>query len=126
MLRPLAVVLMTLAPLPVAAGQIERTLAPRTQAQALALTLGIAAASLHRHIEDGGSARGWARANAEGLRDPRRSDWALVHQDGDGHAARVAQRGGGNALALLQFGSGALAEIAQGGGESGLTIQLGW
>ncbi len=122
----LAVLALVLLPCAAPAEQVTHGWAPRTAEEAQALRLGLALWSLRSGLQNGGTVRQWGRDNLAALSQGGTGNWGAVVQRGDGHSAVLSQSGDGNAHMILQAGRGAQAEVAQEGGELGVTVQIGW
>jgi Curlin associated repeat len=126
MLRPFAVLLVSLAPLAAPADTLSYTWTPRTAEEADALRAGLMLYSLHNELQNGGTVEGWGREHLAALTQPGSANWGAIVQDGNGHSASLTQTGGGNAHAIIQAGEGATAGVTQTGGEAGITVQIGY
>lgn len=124
MLRTLAILL--LLPFAAPAETLSTTWTPQTARQADALRAGLALHALRNDLRNGGTVRQWGRDNRAALRQSDSGNWGAIVQRGSGHTATLDQTGAGNAHAIVQAGRSAEAHVAQGGGEIGVTLQLGY
>jgi len=117
MIRTIALLLLTLAPLEARA--FTYTWVPKTQEGAEALRQ-----ELERRSQQGATVRQSGQDNQAELGQSGTGNQALVIQRGRGNSASLTQSGPGNAGALIQLGRGSTADIAQTGGEAGVTLQI--
>lgn len=121
MVRPLAVLLLALAPLAAGAETRSYTWTPQSAQGAGALQAGVS-----RYVPQGGAViRQAGQGNQATLSQSGAGDRALVVQRGSGNSASLDQAGGGNSYALIQLGRDATADVAQTGGQAGITVQVG-
>lgn len=116
-IRALAVLL---ALAPADARAFTYTWVPQTEEGAEALRQ-----ELDHRSQRGATVRQSGQGNEAQVSQAGAGNQALVLQRGRGNSASLSQEGGGNAQVLIQLGVGNAAALAQGGGEAGVTIQIG-
>ena len=125
-MRPSLAVLLILAPLSAPAETLSRTWTPRTTHEAQALRSGLALHSLRDTLRNGGTVCQWGHDNLAAIRQSGTGNFGAILQRGSSHSAALDQSGDGNGHVILQAGRGAEANVAQRGGELGVTVQLGF
>ena len=115
--------------LPAAAeGHLSLTVSAGNADESRAIRAGLAIYRIAQGVESGafvhqdGALNGAAIAQVAGG-----GSTGVIHQEGDGHAARLDQQGHGQAHGIFQFGDGADANVTQTQtGQTGLTFQFGF
>lgn len=129
-LKPAALALSFLLPLPAMAGggAFSIHLTPRSADEARALNLGLALFSVHQGLQQNqAEVRQNGRNNAAGVAQRGWGSNAVIHQEGNNHSGIIEQNGAGHAYGLFQFGNNARHHAVQNGrNQSGLTLQWGW
>ena len=121
MLRPFAVLFLVLAPLAAEAETYSKTWSPRGGRASEALRLAFEAQALR----SGASILQSGRNNHAALEQSGTGSQGLIVQRGRDHSATLTQTGDANSHAIIQLGRGARTEVAQQGGEAGVTFQYG-
>jgi hypothetical protein len=121
MFRPFAVLLLAAAPLVAEAETLSANWSPRGGRASEALRLAFEAQALRSGV----SVLQSGRNNQAALGQSGTGQQALIVQRGSNHSATLTQTGDPNAYAIVQLGRGGRAEVAQTGGETGVTVQYG-
>lgn len=119
--RPLAVLLLALAPLAAPAEPLTGTRPPPTSRAAEAILLGAERQARH----SGAAIRQSGRGNEAALSQSGTGNEGLIVQRGTGHSAILVQTGTGNASTIVQLGRGRSSVVVQMGGETGTAVQIG-